>query len=209
MNKILIVALFFALAICSYDSPAKCTGSTTEAHIIDTSSNEYSYNYDFDWTDEDEFPFKVPFTPASVFTGDNNDIIPMFVNASAKSKVNGKTYKFKKDDNNNLYISFDNEEKVKYSSLDDIKEYYGQRVFATFDGNVTNNVLSATLKGSANLGAEAEDVTRKFRKYFAYAVCTGANEVTVIVSNILATFNNGNYFSMSKILLISLALLFL
>jgi len=202
MNKILIVALFFALATCNLDI-TKC--GTATFHKIDTSSKDYQYNYDFDWTDEDEFDFKVPFTSTSVFSGDENQIIPMFINASALELIEDQdeyTLETNKDGKNVVKV-----DDVEYDSFDSVK-YYGQRIFATFDGTVSNNVLSAKLKG-ATLGAEAEDVTRKFRKYFAYAECSGTNTVKIKVSTILATFNNGNYFSISKILLASLALLFL
>jgi hypothetical protein len=205
MNKILIVALFFALATCNLDI-SKCT--TPSSHDIDTSSKDYKYYYDFDWTDEDEYDFKVPFISTNSFVGDNDQIIPMFINASAVDLV-------KKIENEEGFILTTNKDgknvvkinDVEYESLESVK-VYGQRVFFPFDGKVSDNVLSAKLTGTT-LGAEAEDVTRKFRKYFAYAECKDVKEITIKISTILATFNNGNYFSISKILLASLALLFL
>jgi len=204
MNKILIIALFFALATCNLDV-TKC--GNAGLHKIDTSSKNYQYNYDIDWTDDDEFEFKVPFTSTSTFSGDANQIIPMFINASAVGLLDGSDiFTLEANSDGKLVVKYNNQE---FDSFDSVK-YYNQRIFATFEGTISDdNVLSAKLKGSANLGAEAEDVTRKFRKYFAFAECAGTNTIKIKVSNILATFNNGNYFSISKILLISLALLFL
>ena len=59
-----------------------------------------------------------------------------------------------------------------------------------------------------NFGANSNDITRKYIKYFGFAYCNG-KDIEIITTNILVTINNGNYFSVSKILLISLALIFL
>jgi len=200
MNKILVLALLFTLSACTI-SLSDCTASTmtTPDLYIDTTSDKYEYNIEFDWTDDKEKPIEIPFKTGNGVDLSSINIIPFFVNAS-----------YGMSSSDTFYNSTDEPE------LKDKKGYDGRQVFYTFDYSVdSTNVLKATIKGD-NFKANPNDVSQKFFKYFGWATCPsnckGSTSCTYLnykVSNILVTFNNGNYYSISKILLVTLALLFL
>ena len=196
MNKILFFALFFALTNCLL----KVIDCTEENKIedgykifVDINSKEYEYNKEFDWTDDDSFDFKVPLNYSG--TNNLNNIIPLFINASVVNlEIRGETYGTKT-------IIADQ------SDLTEVKAYNYQ-VYFPFEATITDaQVLTANVK-STQVKANENDVTQKFIKYFGFAYCTGERTAKIKTTNILATFNNGNYFSVSKMLLATLALLF-
>ena len=189
MNKIIVLALLFVFSTCRLNMK-DCSTTRGKSLYIDTTSGDYQYNWDFDWTDEDSISFKVPFTESF----GENDIIPFFINASTSSGINGDTYEYNE---------------THFKDLNDSLIYNKYQVFYPFDYKINDKLLTATIKGD-EYKANKNDVNQKFIKYFGWAVCSGNDkEVKVTVSNILVTFNNGNYFSISKILLATLALLFL
>jgi len=193
MNKFLVVVLLFTLSNCMLKFENCKIDTVAPDILIDTTSKDYQYNYEFDWTDDDHYSFKVPF----VYNFNKDEIIPFFVNASY-SLPSSRTV----DANNKIKI-----DEQEIATLNEFKAY-GQKVFATFENyDIKSNTLTVDLKAN-DLKADNNDITRKFIKYFGYAYCDSKN-IYFEKSNILATFNNGNYFSISKILLISLALLFL
>ena len=196
MNKILFFILYFALTNCVINI-TDCTNDNAfhGSIYINTASDDYKYNYEFDWTDEDSYNFKVPFTSSF----GENDIIPFFINAST-SGYNDGSYTYKTEDKENNITAF--------LDLDAELIYNKYQVFYPFDYEVNDKTLTATIKGE-EFKANPNDVNQKFIKYFGWAVCSDEKKVTVTVSNIMVTFNNGNYFSISKILLATLALLFL
>ena len=205
MNKIIVLALLFAFSTCRLKMQ-DCTTSSPSLYI-DTTSGDYKYNWDFDWTDEDKFEFKVPFTESFDFDG-NDSIIPFFINASTVSGY--RTF-------SKTYVSQDEADKsATKTAFEDLNAeliYNTYQVFYPFEyddfnGKKTGKLLTATIKGE-EFKANKNDVNQKFIKYFGWARCSGPKTVTVTISNILVTFNNGNYFSISKILLATLALLFL
>jgi hypothetical protein len=204
MNKFIIVALIFALTSCklAYDGCVKRDHTTYNAHQleIDTTHKNYEYNIEFDWTDDDNKEIRVPF-----IEGVNEDeIIPLFFNASELTFVKSLSCRWKEDSSkpDNLECNGKN-----YSSLDEIKLYDKYKVFQTFDYKLEGNSIKQDIVAK-NFGANSNDITRKYIKYFGFAYCSG-NDIEIITTNILVTINNGNYFSVSKILLISLALIFL
>ena len=196
MNKIIVLALLFAFSTCRLKMQ-DCTTSDSSLYV-DTTSGDYQYNWDFDWTDEDSIPFKVPFTSSF----GENEIIPFFINASTASNYQTftKTY-LSKEDANTLNLT-------PFEDLNAELIYNKYQVFYPFDYKINDKLLTATIKGD-EFKANPKDVNQKFIKYFGWARCSGPKTVTVTISNILVTFNNGNYFSISKILLATLALLFL
>jgi hypothetical protein len=203
MNKIIVLALLFVFSTCRLKME-DCTANDGPSLYIDTTSGDYKYNWDFDWTDEDSFPFKVPFTSSF----GENDIIPFFINASTVSPYGSREYNYLSQED------ADKQKKTPFKDLSDEKIYNTYQVFYPFDyyeieiDEKNRTLLKHTIKGE-EFKANKNDVNQKFIKYFGWAVCSGNKRVSVTVSNILVTFNNGNYFSISKILLATLALLFL
>ena len=201
MNKILLFALFFALSNCVLKiSDCKSTGNIDGTQVfIDTASNDYEYNKEFDWTDEDSVEFKVPF----IYNGPNSitkeNFIPLFINTSTINIYNETSM----DSYSNKLIKAS-----EYPELTDVKIYNKYPVYYPFDADVSNQGINANVK-STQVKANENDVNQKFIKYFGFAYCTGEGEARIQITNILATFNNGNYFSISKMLLAILALLFL
>ena len=199
MNKIIVLALLFVFSTCRLKMQDCSTTSSPPDLYIDTTSGDYQYNWDFDWTDDDSISFKVPFTSSF----GENDIIPFFINASTVSDYRSfsKTYLSKED--------ADTQKKTPFEDLSAELIYNQYQVFYPFDYSINGKLLTATIKGD-EFKANPNDVNQKYIKYFGWAVCSGNDkEVEVKVSNILVTFNNGNYFSISKILLATLALIFL
>ena len=196
MNKILLFALLFALSNCVLKiSECKANGNINGNLVyINTASNDYVYNKEFDWTDDDSFDFKVPLKYLGT-NNLNNIIIPLFINASVvKLEIGGETYGTKTI-------------KASESNLTDVKAYNYQ-VYFPFEATISEaNVLTANVK-STQVKANENDVAQKFIKYFGFAYCTGQETAKIKTTNILAIFNNGNYFSVSKMLLAALALLF-
>ncbi len=195
MNKILFFALFFALTNCLL-KVSECTNDNTidgDNIFVDINSKEYEYNKEFDWTDDDSFDFKVPLNFSGTIKIEN--IIPLFINASVVNlEIRGETYGTK------TIIA-------NQSDLTEVKAYNYQ-VYFPFEATISEaNVLTANVK-STQVKANENDVTQKFIKYFGFAYCTGEGTAKIKTTNILATFNNGNYFSVSKMLLATLALLF-
>ena len=197
MNKIIVLALLFVFSTCRLNMK-DCTTSGPSLYV-DTTSGDYQYNWDFDWTDEDSIDFKVPFTESF----GENDIIPFFINASTVSTYGSKLYEYVSQ----VDVDKDNT-KTLFEDLSAQKIYNKYDVFYPFDYKINGKLLTATIKGE-EFKANDKDVNQKFIKYFGWARCIGSKTVEVKVSNILVTFNNGNYFSISKILLATLALLFL
>jgi hypothetical protein len=208
MNKIIVLALLFVFSTCRLKMDSckfsASAPSPSPSLYIDTTSGDYKYNVDFDWTDEDSIEFKVPFTSKL----ENNSIIPFFINASTVSAYDNKDFYYVSEED----VKNDNT-KTLYKDLNDSLIYNKIHVFYPFDyyfddNKSTGKLLKATIKGD-DFKANPNDVNQKFIKYFGWAVCSGNKKVKTKVSNILVTFNNGNYFSISKILLATLALLFL
>ena len=196
MNKILLFALFFALTNCISVSECKADNSIEGDKIfVEIASNNYENNKEFDWTDDDSFDFKVPLGYNGSGTISMENIIPLFINASV---VN--TYVSNNEAYGNLTI--------KGRELSDIKIYDKYPVYYPFDATITDNLVTAKIN-SGQVKANKNDVKQKFIKYFGFAYCTGEGEAKIKYTHILATFNNGNYFSISKMLLATLALLFL
>ena len=197
MNKILFFALFFALTDC-LSTVSECTEENKiedgENIFVDINSKEYEYNKEFDWTDDDSFDFKVPLKYLGT-NNLNNIIIPLFINASVvKLEIGGETY-------GNKTI------KASESNLTDVKAY-NYPVYFPFEATISDtNVLTANVQ-STQVKANENDVNQKFIKYFGFAYCTGNGTAKIKTTNILAIFNNGNYFTVSKMLLATLALLF-
>ena len=199
MNKIIVLALLFVFSTCRLNMK-DCSTSPGKSLYIDTTSGDYQYNVDFDWTDKDSIEFKVPFTESF----GENEIIPFFINASTVSPYGSRKYN---------YISLedaDTQKKTPFLDLSAELIYNKYQVFYPIDDySINGKLLTATIKGN-DFKANPNDVNQKFIKYFGWAVCSGNDkEVEVKVSTILVTFNNGNYFSISKILLATLALIFL
>ena len=200
MNKILLFALFFALSNCVLKiSECKANGNINGNLVyINTASNDYVYNKEFDWTDEDSIDFEVPI----VYTGPNTitseNFIPLFINASTVGIYNETS----KDSYGTKTIKAS-----EYPELTDVKIYNKYQVYYPFDADVSNERIFTKVQ-STKVKANENDVTQKFIKYFGFAYCTGVGEARIVTTNILATFNNGNYFSVSKMLLAALALLF-
>ena len=204
MNKIIVLALLFVFSTCRLNMK-DCSTTSGPTLYVDTTSGNYQYNWDFDWTDDDSISFKVPFTESSESFGEN-DIIPFFINASTVSDYGSKSYEYVSQDDVNNDIT---KTKTLFEDLSAQLIYNKYQVFYPFDYSINGKLLTATIKGD-EFKANPNDVNQKFIKYFGWAVCSGTNKkVQVTVSNILVTFNNGNYFSISKILLATLALLFL
>ena len=197
MNKIIVLALLFVFSTCRLKMQ-DCTTSGPSLYV-DTTSGDYQYNWDFDWTDDDSISFKVPFTESF----GENAIIPFFINASTASTYGSNRYEYVSEDD----VKNDNT-KTLFKDLSAQLIYNKYQVFYPFDYSINGKLLTATIKGD-EFKANPNDVNQKFIKYFGWAVCSGNKRVSVTVSNILVTFNNGNYFSISKILLATLALLFL
>jgi hypothetical protein len=176
-----------------------CSTTPGKSLYIDTTSGDYKYNVDFDWTDDDTITFKVPFTESF----GENDIIPFFINASTVSPYGSREYNYLSQED------ADTQKKTPFVDLSAELIYNTYQVFYPFDYSINGKLLTATIKGD-EFKANPNDVNQKYIKYFGWAVCSGIDkQVKVTVSNILVTFNNGNYFSISKILLATLALLFL
>ena len=199
MNKIIVLALLFVFSTCRLKMQDCSTTSSPPDLYIDTTSGDYQYNWDFDWTDDDSISFKVPFTESF----GENAIIPFFINASTVSPYGSRKYN---------YISLedaDTQKKTPFLDLSAELIYNKYQVFYPIDDySINGKLLTATIKGN-DFKANPNDVNQKFIKYFGWAVCSGNKQVKATVSNILVTFNNGNYFSISKILLATLALIFL
>ena len=196
MNKILLFALFFALTNCISVSDCKANNVLEGDKIfIDIASDNYENNKEFDWTDDDSFNFKVPLRNTGSGTISTENFIPLFINASVVD-----TYVT----NNETYGSLT----IKGSELSDIKIYDKYPVYYPFDATITDNLVTAKIN-SGQVKANKNDVKQKFIKYFGFAYCTGEGEAKIKYTHILATFNNGNYFSISKMLLSALVLLFL
>ena len=204
MNKILFFALFFALTNCLLKvSECKEENKIEDGYniFVDINSKEYEYNKEFDWTDDDSFDFKVPLKYSGTITNNNiisikiENIIPLFINASVVNlEIRGETYGTKT-------IIADQ------SDLTEVKAYNYQ-VYFPFEATITDaQVLTANVK-STQVKANENDVNQKFIKYFGFAYCTGNGTAKIKTTNILAIFNNGNYFTVSKMLLATLALLF-
>ena len=193
MNKILVLALLFTLSACrlKVSDCSTATSDTIPDLYIDTTSGKYKYNIEFDWTDDDEKTIEIPFKTRNRVNLDENNIMPFFINCS-----------YNRSNYNSFSVSADEPD------LDSVKGYDDRQVFYPFDYSASENVLKATIKGD-NFKANPNDVNQKFIKYFGWASCDGDNSIKINYSNILVTFNNGNYFSISKILLVTLALLFL
>lgn len=199
MNKIIVLALLFVFSTCRLKMQDCSITSSPPDLYIDTTSGDYQYNWDFDWTDDDSISFKVPFTSSF----GENEIIPFFINASTVSTYGSGRY---------VYVSQDDVKNDNTLTLfEDLSAqliYNKYQVFYPFDYSINGKLLTATIKGD-EFKANPNDVNQKYIKYFGWAVCSGNKRVSVTVSNILVTFNNGNYFSISKMLLATLALLFL
>ena len=200
MNKILLFALFFALTNCISVSDCKANNLIDgEKIFINTASNDYEYNKEFDWTDDDSSEFKVPIIYTGSGTISTENFIPLFINASTTDIYNLTS----EDSYKNKLIKGS-----EYPELSDIKIYNKYSVYYPFDAEVSNTLIKAQIK-STEVKANENDVNQKFIKYFGFAYCTGEGEAKIKYTHILATFNNGNYFSISKMLLAALALLFL
>ena len=201
MKKILLFALFFALTNCVLKvSDCKANNLIDGDKIfINTASNDYEYNKEFDWTDDESSEFKVPIIYTGSGTISNKNIIPLFINASTTDIYNLTS----EDSYKNKLIKGS-----EYPELSDIKIYNKYSVYYPFDADVSNTLIKAQIK-STEVKANENDVNQKFIKYFGFAYCTGDGEARIKITNILGIFNNGNYFSISKMLLAALALLFL
>ena len=196
MKKILLFALFFALTNCISVSECKADNSIDgEKIFVEIASNNYENNKEFDWTDDDSFDFKVPLRYTGSGTISTENFIPLFINASVVNTIVS---------NNEAYGNLT----IKGSELSDIKIYDKYSVSYPFDATITDNLVTAKIN-SGQVKANKNDVKQKFIKYFGFAYCTGDGEAKIKYTHILATFNNGNYFSISKMLLATLALLFL